>query len=422
MRDIESIRADLNALGERARRAASETAKLSTEKKNSMLISMAAALRDSMKDILAANQLDVAEAEAKGAAAAFVGRLRLTQERVEDMAKGLESLVTLEDPVGEILDSWKGDQDIEITKVRVPIGVIGIIYEARPNVTSDAAGICFKTGNAVILRGSGEAKESNRAVVEALTRALSEENGPSHAIQLVEDTSREAAIELMRLNRHLDLLIPRGGAELIRTVVREATIPVIETGTGNCHIYVDASADLKMALDILINAKTQRTEVCNAAESLLVHKDVAAEFLPAAGKALQERGVEFRACPGSMLYLDGAVAASEEDFATEFLGLVLSVKVVESIDDAIVHINIYGTKHSEAIITSDQTCARRFTKELDAAVVLVNASTRFTDGGMFGFGAEIGISTQKLHARGPMGLKEMTSYKYVVQGAGQTRR
>jgi len=395
---------------------------LRTQEKNHMLCRMAAALREDEENILAANAPDVAAAKEKGNSSAFVDRLTLTPGRLEDMAKGLEDLAQLNDPVGEILGGWKGDQDIEITKVRVPIGVIGMIYEARPNVTADAAGICFKTGNAVILRGSGETKASNMAVVGALRRAIRAEGGPDGAVLLLEDTSREAAVELMRMNRYLDLLIPRGGAGLIQTVLRTSTVPVIETGIGNCHVYVDADADLEAALRILINAKTQRPGVCNAAESLLVHRAVAARFLPMADKALRECGVELRACPESMRYCEGAKEATEDDFAAEFLDLILSVKTVGSADEAIDHINTYGTKHTEAIITQDYAAARRFTHAVDAAVTLVNASTRFTDGGMFGFGAEIGISTQKLHARGPMGLEEMTTTKYIVQGDGQIRR
>ena len=410
------------ALGARARQGAVRMALLSTGDKNRMLRRMAAVLREKGEGILAKNALDVAAAKEKGMAASFVDRLTLNVSRLEDMAKGLEDLAALKDPIGEILGGWIGAQDIEITKVRVPIGVVAMIYEARPNVTADAAGICFKTGNAVILRGSGEAKESNLAVVEALRQAVREEGGPEEAILMLEDTSREAAAELMKMNQYLDLLIPRGGAGLIQTVMRESTVPVIETGIGNCHVYVDASADLAMALKILINAKIQRPGVCNAAESLLVHSDVAAAFLPEAGKALGDLGVELRACPESLPYLPGAKAATEEDFAAEFLDLILSVKIVKGLDEAIEHINTYGTKHTEAIITKDYEAARRFTSHVDAAVVMVNASTRFTDGGMFGFGAEIGISTQKLHARGPMGLEEMTSIKYIVQGEGQARK
>ena len=409
------------ALGAKAREAAAQLGALSTTDKNRMLTRMAAALRQDSETILAQNALDIAAAKGKDFSTAFVDRLTLNPARVEDMAKGLEDLVALQDPVGEVLGGWKGAQDIEITQIRVPIGVVGMIYEARPNVTADAAGICFKTGNAVILRGSGEAKASNQAVVKALRRAISEEGGPVDAVQLMEDTSREAARVLMRMNQYLDLLIPRGNVGLIQTVMEESTVPVIETGIGNCHIYVDGSADLQMALDILINAKTQRPGVCNAAETLLVHREVAAAFLPNAGKTLQGLGVELRACSESLAYLPDAKAATEEDLYAEFLDLILAVKIVDGLDAAIAHINTYGSKHTEAIITADYQAARQFTARIDAAVLMVNASTRFTDGGMFGFGAEIGISTQKLHARGPMGLTEMTTIKYIVQGEGQVR-
>ena len=422
MKEDTNIRDAIYRLGAKAKQAAAVMAQLSATDKNLILCDMADALRKDCDEILAQNALDVAAAREKKLTTAFVDRLTLTVARVEDMAVGLEDLAALKDPVGEIIGGWIGAQDIEITKVRVPIGVIGMIYEARPNVTADAAGICVKTGNAVILRGSGEARASNAAVVKALRRAIGETGGPVDAVLMLEDTSHEAAAELMRMNQYLDVLIPRGGPGLIQTVVKESTVPVIETGIGNCHIYVDASADLQMALDILVNAKTQRPGVCNAAESLLVHRAVAAEFLPKAGKAMQEHGVELRACPESRRYLPDAKEASEEDFAAEYLDLILSVKVVDSLDEAIAHINTYGTKHSEAIITGDYEAARRFTGRIDAAVLLVNASTRFTDGGMFGFGAEIGISTQKLHARGPMGLEAMTSIKNIVQGDGQTRK
>ena len=421
MTDGQDIKARVHALGARAKQGATRMALLSTDDKNRMLMKMASALRADMDIIIAKNAPDVEAAKAKGKTPALVDRLTLTPARVEGMAKGLEKLVALKDPVGEIIGGWKGAQGIDITKVRVPIGVIGMIYEARPDVTADAAGICFKTGNAVILRGSGDAKESNMAVIGALRRAVREEGGPENALLLMEDTSREAALEFMRMNQYMDVLIPRGGAELIQAAVMEATVPVIETGIGNCHVYVDASADQRMALDILINAKTQRPSVCNAAESLLVHRDIAAEFLPKAGKALQELGVELRACPDSMGYLAGAKPATEEDFRAEFLDLIISVKTVGGLDEAIDHINAYGTKHTEAIITRDYDAARRFTERIDAAAIMVNASTRFTDGGMFGFGAEMGISTQKLHARGPMGLEEMTTIKYIVQGKGQVR-
>jgi len=382
---------------------------------------MACCLREDAGYILTENAQDISQAKEKGKSAAFIDRLTLTNERIEDMALGLEKLISLKDPVGEVLGGWNGNSDIEIVKTRVPIGVIGIIYEARPNVTADAAGICFKTGNAVILRGSGETIKSNTSIVKSLVRGIKNENGPEFAVQLLEDTSREAALELIKMDEYIDLLIPRGGPELIKSVVNGSTVPVIETGAGNCHIYVDASADFEMALNILINAKTQRPGVCNAVETLLVDKKIAAGFLPLAEKTLIENGVELRACPKSLVYLKNSKAAAPDDFYTEFLELIITVKVTEDINEAISHINKYGTGHSEAIITNDYDLARRFEKEVDAAVVYVNASTRFTDGGMFGFGAEIGISTQTRHARGPMGLEEMTSIKYVVHGNGQVR-
>jgi len=422
MKDIEKIKEELNITGEKAVRAAAEMVLLSPEKKSVILSAMAKALRDKTEDILAGNAADTAKAKEKNVTSAFLDRLTLTPDRIEDMALGLESLSATEDPIGEILESYKGDQDIEIVKVRVPVGVIGMIYEARPNVTVDAAGICFKTGNAVILRGSLDAVQSNKVIVKTLQEAVENEKGPKNAIQLIEDTSREAARELMRMDKYIDLLIPRGGPELKKTVINESTVPVIGAGIGNCHIFVDASADLDMATAIIINAKTQRPGVCNAVESLLIHKDTAKTFLPIIGDVLIENKVELRACPEAIKYLSDAIIASEEDHATEFLDLIISVKVVDDIGNAIDHINKYGSKHSEAIITNDPANARRFTDETDAAVVFVNASTRFTDGGMFGFGAEIGISTQKLHARGPMGLKEMTAYKYIVRGEGQIRR
>ena len=422
MQDIEERRNTLYEIGAKAKHAAARMALLRTEDKNRMLMRMAAVLRRDGNEILAANASDVAAAKEKEHTAAFLDRLTLTPSRVEEMAKGLEDLVALKDPVGEVLRGWRGAQDIEIIKIRVPIGVIGMIYEARPNVTADAAGICFKTGNAVILRGSGDAKQSNLAVVKALRRAIIEEGGPVEAVQLLSDTNRETAVEFMRMNQYLDLLIPRGTAGLIQTVIEESTVPVIETGIGNCHIYVDASADQQAALDILVNAKTQRPGVCNAAESLLVHKDIAAAFLPKAERALRDAGVEIRASAESLRYLIDAREATEEDLAAEFLDLIISIKVVDGLEEAIGHINRYGTKHTEAILTKDYEAARRFTSQVDAAVVIVNASTRFTDGGMFGFGAEIGISTQKLHARGPMGLEEMTTIKYIVQGEGQVRK
>ena len=411
----------LKRYGEKARQAATLLARTGSADKNRMLRGMAKALRVDSGLILEKNAIDVRNAKGKGLSVAFIDRMTLTPGRIEDMAKGLEDVAALKDPLGEVVGGWRGAQDILITKVRVPIGVIGMIYEARPNVTVDAAGICLKTGNAVILRGSSEVIETNIAEVSALRRAISAEGGPEDAVQLLEDTSRETATELMRLNEYLDLLIPRGGAGLINTVVRESTVPVIETGIGNCHIYAHEAADQRMALDILINAKIQRPSVCNAAESLLVDRSIAAEFLPLAGKALLERGVEIRACAESLPLLAGAKPATEEDFYAEFLDMIISVKIVSGLDEAIEHINKYSSKHTEAIITRDYAAARIFTERIDSSVVMVNASTRFNDGGMFGFGAEIGISNQKLHARGPMGLIEMTTVKYIVSGEGQSR-
>jgi len=412
----------IDKIGESARKASTELALLDTEAKNRILLHMAFCLREDTEKILTENAIDVEAAVANNKTTAFIDRLTLTKTRIEDMAFGLEDIASLKDPVGEVLGGWKGNSDIDITKVRVPIGVVGMIYEARPNVTADAAGICFKTGNAVILRGSGETLHTNKVIVNSLTRAVAQKNGPEFSISLLEDTSREAVDEFIKMDKYLDLLIPRGGAEMIKNVVRNATVPVIITGTGNCHLYVDKSADLEMALDILVNAKTQRPGVCNSVETLLVDKNIAVDFLPLAEKVLREHGVELRACQHSISYLDNAILANEEDFYTEFLDLIISIKITENTNEAITHINTFGTGHSETIITKNYDTARRFSKEVDAAVVYVNASSRFTDGGMFGFGAEIGISTQKLHARGPMGLDEMTSIKYIVSGDGQTRR
>ncbi|MDR2590735.1 MAG: glutamate-5-semialdehyde dehydrogenase [Oscillospiraceae bacterium] len=411
----------LTEYGIRAKKASTEMALLSSDIKSIMLVRMADEIRQNKADILNANNIDVTEAKEKGISTALLDRLTLTDDRVESIAKGLEDLAALLDPIGEVLGFWKAAQDLEITKVRVPIGVIGIIYEARPNVTADAAGICFKTGNAVILRGSGEAINSNKAIVKSLTQAVSDVGGPDFAIQLLEDTSRTTATEFMKMNKYMDLLIPRGGAKLIETVVREATVPIIETGTGNCHIFVDVSADIKNAVDIVINAKTQRPGVCNSVETLLVHKNIASKFLPFMSEALKSFNVEIRACAKSQKYFSSAKTATEEDYYEEYLDLILAVKIVEGIEEAILHINTYGTSHTEAILTNDCESIERFPKEVDAAVVLVNASTRFTDGGIFGFGAEIGISTQKLHARGPMGLEAMTSIKYIIKGEGQVR-
>ncbi len=368
----------------------------------------------------AANAEDVARAEAAGTATNVVDRLRLTDARLEAMAAGLREVAGLPDPVGEVVRGSTLANGLELRQVRVPFGVVGMIYEARPNVTADAAGICLKSGNAVLLRGSSSAASSNAAIVAALRAAVGSSGLPADSVQLVPATSRDTVTALMRARGLVDVLIPRGGAGLIQAVVEGSTVPVIETGVGNCHVYVDAAADLDQALAIVLNAKTQRTSVCNAAESLLVHADLADDFLPRVVAALQGAGVTVHGDP-TAARLDGVVPASEEDFAAEYLSLDISVAVVDDVDAAIAHIRRFSSGHSEAILTRDHGTARRFVAAVDAAVVLVNASTRFTDGAEFGFGAEIGISTQKLHARGPMGLPEMTSTKYVVTGDGHVR-
>jgi glutamate-5-semialdehyde dehydrogenase len=363
----------------------------------------------------------VKAAEKKRASSAPIDRLVLDDKRVAEMADGLRVVAGLTDPIGEIIDGWRLPNGLEIAKVRVPLGVIGIIYESRPNVTVDAAGLCLKAGNAVVLRGGSDAINSNVTLVRILNEAGARHGLPEGAVEIIETTDRAAAGQLMRLPEYLDVLVPRGGGGLIRRVKQESKVPVIETGEGNCHVYVDASGDLAQAEEIVVNAKCQRPGVCNAAETLLVHAQVAADFLPKVGARLAELGVELRGCERSLKYLEGAKPASEDDWATEFLDLILAVKIVDDVDEAIAHISRYGTKHSEAIITADLDRARRFCREVDAAAVYVNASTRFTDGGQFGMGAEIGISTQKLHARGPMGLPELTSYKFVISGEGHIR-
>lgn len=409
-------------LGTLAKQAAAQLATASSEAKNHALLAMAAALEKGSDKILAANALDMAAEREKGQPAAILDRLLLTQDRIADMADGLRSLAALEDPIGKVDKMWYGAQHIQIGKMRVPLGVVGVIYEARPNVTSDVAGICLKTGNAVILRGSASAIHSNQVIVALLETATVMAGLPEGCIQLLTDTSRETAAQFMRMNEYIDVLIPRGGAGLIRSVVEGATVPVIETGTGNCHIFVDESADLAMAEAIVLNAKCQRPGVCNAMETLLVHKAVAAKFLPQIGAAFKQKGVEIRGDMETCRYIVEAKKATEEDYATEFLDLILAVKTVSSLEEAIAHINRYGTGHSEAIITQNYQNSRIFQQQVDAAAVYVNASTRFTDGFQFGFGAEIGISTQKLHARGPMGLEEMTTCKYIVMGEGQIRK
>jgi len=405
----------------RARQAAGRLAVMSRAEKDRVLLAMAEALEERADVILEANASDVAVAREKGMSSAPIDRLVLDQRRIGEMAEGLRMVAGLTDPVGEVISGWRLPNGLEITKVRVPLGVVGIIYESRPNVTVDAAGLCIKSGNAVVLRGGSDAIRSNVALVGILNEAGRAHGLPEGAIEIIETTDRAAAAALMQLGEYIDVLIPRGGGALIRRVKQESTVPVIETGEGNCHVYVDASADLDAAEAIVVNAKCQRPGVCNAIETLLVHQSVAQQFLPRVGRRLAAAGVELRACERSLPYLEGAKPATEEDWGTEYLSLILAIKVVDDLDAAIRHVNTYGTRHSEAIITRDLAQARRFTREVDAAAVYVNASTRFTDGGQFGFGAEIGISTQKLHARGPMGLPELTSYKYVVVGEGQVR-
>ena len=385
---------------------------------NAMLAASAAALRAHAGEIIAENQKDILSCT-RGAQ--FVDRLMLDEKRIDGIAAGLEKLIALACPVGEILEERTLYNGLRLQRVCVPLGVLGIIYEARPNVTADAIGLAIKSGNAVVLRGSKDAICSNRAVTRVMKAAIASAGFDPEFIQLIEDTSREGATAFMRMNGVVDVLIPRGGAALIRNAVENATVSIIETGTGNCHIYFENSADLSMALPILINAKTQRTSVCNACESLLIDEAFAKKHLPAIVKALREKGVEIVACEKCRAILPDLAAASEEDFYAEFLALKISVKIVEGVEEAIAHINKYGTHHSDCIVTSDEAAAEKFLAEVDSAAVYVNASTRFTDGFEFGLGAEMGISTQKLHARGPMGLRELTSYKYCVRGEGQVR-
>ena len=412
---------DLREMGARAKDVSRILGKLGQTEKNAGLFAAAGELEAAASSILEANGQDVDAAVKRGMHAGLVDRLRLDGSRIKAMADGLRDVAALEDPVGEVESMKKRPNGLLIGRKRVPLGVIGIIYEARPNVTADAFGLCFKSGNAVILRGGSDAIRSNEAIVAAIRRGLLAAGLPEDAVQLVADTSRESARELMRLNGYLDVLIPRGSAGLIRTVVENSTVPVIETGTGNCHVYVDATADFQMALDIIYNAKTQRIGVCNACESLLVHQSIAEEFLPLLKERLDEKQVEIRADEASCRLVPGFVPAAEEDWGREYLDYILSLKQVGSLEEAIAHINRYGTGHSEAIVTRDYGNAQRFLEEVDAAAVYVNASTRFTDGAQFGFGAEIGISTQKLHARGPMGLRELTTIKYIIYGDGQVR-
>ncbi len=413
---------ELLEMGKKAKQASIILSTLPTPVKNNVLLKSADALIEGIDKILLANQKDVEAAKEAGVRSAFIDRLTLTRERILSMAEGLRQVASFDDPVGEVTFMKTLDNGLIIGQKRVAMGVIGIIFEARPNVTADAFGLCLKAGSAVILRGGKEAIGSNKIIVELFQQTLQKQGLPKECVQIVKDTNRETANEMMRLNGYLDVLIPRGGAGLIRNVVENSTVPVIQTGIGNCHIYVDESADLQKAANIVINAKTQRPGVCNACESLLVHKNIAEKFMPEIGKALQSKNVEIRGDKATINLIEGAIPATEQDWATEYEDFIISAKVVENIDEAIEHIRKYTTGHSEAIVTENYTNAQRFLNEIDAAAVYVNASTRFTDGGQFGFGAEIGISTQKLHARGPMGLKELTTTKYIIYGNGQIRQ
>ncbi|OJG60339.1 glutamate-5-semialdehyde dehydrogenase [Enterococcus malodoratus] len=411
----------MNTLGQQSKRAAQQLSQLESAEKNDCLMQMAQDLENSSNTILAANQQDLSRAKENGIPNPMIDRLRLTGERIKEMAEGIRQVASLPDPIGVVEKMWRTEDQLMVGQQRVPLGVIGIIFESRPNVTTDAASLCFKSGNTVILRGGKEAFYSNQALVELMQQTLRHSQLDPAMIQFVNDTSHDVANEMMRLNEYLDVLIPRGGAGLIQRVKNSATVPVIETGTGNNHVYVDHAAQLDMAISIVANAKAQRPSVCNAIETLLVHEDIASEFLPMIEEALTPHQVALRADSRAMSYLKQADLATEADWATEFLDYILAIKVVASIDEAIEHINRFNSKHSEAIITDSYHNGQRFLKEVDAAAVYINASTRFTDGFKFGFGAEIGISTQKLHARGPMGLEHLTSTKYIIYGDGQIR-
>lgn len=413
---------DLERQGSLAKNASRVLMTAPSGVKNAALAAISDMLVSEADAILRANAEDIALARENGMRDALIDRLLLTRERIEGIASGVREVAALPDPIGEITDTVVRPNGLMIGRKTVPLGVIAIIYEARPNVTADAAALCLKSGNAAILRGGKEAFRSNAAIMDIMRRAVASAGLPEDCVSLVQDTSRDSARELMQLTEYVDVLIPRGGAGLIRSVVENAKVPVIETGVGNCHVYIDASADIEMGAKIIFNAKCQRPSVCNAAETLLVHRDIAARFLPEAKKLLDTKNTELRGCPETAAILgDCVVPAQESDWYTEYGDYILAVKVVSGIDEAIEHINKYNTGHSEAIVTNDYTNAQRFLNEIDAAAVYVNASTRFTDGGEFGLGAEIGISTQKMHARGPMGLKQLTSCKYVIYGSGQIR-
>lgn len=405
----------------RAKAAAPGMGLADSEAKNKMLCAMADALRCEQESILQANREDLAHAKENGVKQVMMDRLALTPQRIEEMAKGVEQVATLPDPVGLVLEKIERPNGLMIEKRSVPMGVVGIIFEARPNVTADAIALCVKSGNACVLRGGKEAYLSNRKIADAMAKAAQGCGMPEGAVQLIKDTTRQSAMEMMKCNECIHVLIPRGGAGLIRSVVENASVPVIETGVGNCHVYVDQSAEIEKAARIVVNGKCQRPSVCNALETMLVHKDVAGTFLPKVAKTLAEHGVELRGCERSQALVPGMKAATEEDYQTEYNDLILAVKIVDSLEQAMAHIARYGTGHSECIVTGDEKAGRTFQDQVDAAAVYVNASTRFTDGFEFGFGAEIGISTQKLHARGPMGLPALTSYKYVITGTGQIR-
>jgi len=407
--------------GEKVKAASRKLRLLSTDEKNEAILSISRELEAQKEEILQANSIDVENSRKKGMKESLVDRLALSEDRIARMNESCKNVVSLSDPVGEIENTWVQKDGLQISRVRVPIGAIGMIYESRPNVTVDASILSLKSGNSVLLKGGSDAINSNKAIVSAIKKALTSAGLPEGSVELVEDTSHHAVEEMLKMNQYLSLIIPRGGAGLIKFVVNNSRIPVIETGTGNCHIFVDYNADVDKAVMIVDNAKTQRPGTCNAVETLLVHRAIAAEFIPRVAEILTEKGVELRGCAESIRYWK-MLPATEEDYATEFLDLVLAVKIVEDVEEAISHIEKYSSGHSEAILTNDYANSRRFLKAVDSAAVYVNASTRFTDGGEFGFGSEIGISTQKLHARGPFGLKELTSYKYTILGDNQVRK
>ena len=414
---MSTVHETIHQMGKQARAAAYQLAKLTSDGKNEILHTMATAIRQRVPEILAANAVDLAAGRQKGLSSAMLDRLMLDEKRIEAMAAGIEQVAMLPDPVGEIMDSWERPNGIRISQTRVPIGTIGIIYESRPNVTADAAVLCFKTGNATILRGGSEAIHSNIAIAAALAEA----SAPEDAIQLIPFTDRESVAVLAGMDKWLDLIIPRGGKGLIETVVSLARMPVIKHYDGICHLFADSGADLEMAVALTVNSKTQKPGVCNALEVLLVHRDIATDFLPKVAAALREKNVEIRGCGAVMGILPDATVATDADWDTEFLELILAVKIVDSLDEAVSHINEHGSHHTDVVVTRDEATAEQFLREVDSACVFHNVSTRFADGGEFGFGAEIGISTDKLHARGPMGLRELTSYQYRVRGNGQVK-